>query len=135
MSRRRICVVGAMLERESGVYLITQRLPTAIHPLLWEFPGGKVEKNETKEAALQREIQERLGVQIEVLEQATHTENEYPEYTLEFSVFRCALANTTTPLRALRAHDFRWVTLEEMEHFQFPAADANTLAQLLELEG
>ena len=43
MSRRQIRVVGAMLEKEGGRYLITQRRPTASLPLLWEFPGGRVQ--------------------------------------------------------------------------------------------
>ena len=51
--RRRIRVVGAMIEKD-GRYLITQRSPTASLPLLWEFPGGRVEEGETDEAALAR---------------------------------------------------------------------------------
>ncbi|MCI0570286.1 MAG: (deoxy)nucleoside triphosphate pyrophosphohydrolase, partial [Myxococcaceae bacterium] len=43
MSRRQIRVVGAMIEKEPGRYLLTQRPPTASLPLLWEFPGGRVE--------------------------------------------------------------------------------------------
>ena len=53
-AERTIRVVAAVLERD-GRYLITQRRPTAVLPLLWEFPGGKVEPGETDSQALKRE--------------------------------------------------------------------------------
>ena len=58
-------VVAAELERD-GRYLITQRREHAVLPLLWEFPGGKVEDGEDDSAALRRELRERLGVGAEV---------------------------------------------------------------------
>jgi mutator protein MutT len=63
-SVRTIRVVAAVIEREVR-YLITQRRPTAVLPLLWEFPGGRVEAGETDAAALKREVKHRLGVEIE----------------------------------------------------------------------
>jgi len=57
-----IRVVAAVIERD-GTYLITQRRPTAVLPLMWEFPGGRVEEDETDTAALQREVRHRLGVE------------------------------------------------------------------------
>ena len=52
---RTIRVVAAVLSRD-GRYLITQRRPTAALPLLWEFPGGRVEPGESDSDALKREI-------------------------------------------------------------------------------
>ncbi|HYO72578.1 MAG TPA: NUDIX domain-containing protein, partial [Archangium sp.] len=49
MARRHIRVVGAMLQNAEGRYLITQRPPKATLPLLWEFPGGRVEEGEADE--------------------------------------------------------------------------------------
>ena len=54
---RKIRVVGGMIERD-GRYLIAQRKPRAIFPLLWEFPGGKVEPGETDQEALARELRD-----------------------------------------------------------------------------
>ena len=48
-------VVAAVIERD-GCILIAQRKPSGAHPLKWEFPGGKVEDNETAEAAAVREL-------------------------------------------------------------------------------
>ena len=44
-----------MLEKENGRYLITQRRATAALPLLWEFPGGRVEPGESEPDAVVRE--------------------------------------------------------------------------------
>jgi len=134
MGRRHIRVVGAMLEKDGGRYLITQRPPTASLPLLWEFPGGRVEAGETDEDALAREMMEDLGIRVEVREQAMHTRHPYPNYDIDFRVFHCRLLSSDTDIRHLGVHDHRWVTLSEMSQFQFPDADARTLEKLLNLE-
>lgn len=136
MNRRHIRVVGAMLEQEgTGRYLITQRPPTASLPLLWEFPGGRVEPGETDEAALARELREELAADVEVLEQVSHTHHNYERYDVEFVVFRCRLRDPRAPLEHHKVYDHRWVTLEEMSAFRFPDADAKTLDKLLGTDG
>jgi 8-oxo-dGTP diphosphatase len=134
MARRHIRVVGAMLQNADGRYLITQRPPKATLPLLWEFPGGRVEEGESDEQALAREIREEMGVAVEVMDQALHTHHEYPTYDIDFRVYRCRLSSPESAIQHLRVHDHRWVTLDEMSQYQFPDADAKTLAKLLGLE-
>ncbi|QRK07194.1 (deoxy)nucleoside triphosphate pyrophosphohydrolase [Archangium minus] len=134
MARRHIRVVGAMLQNAEGRYLITQRPPKATLPLLWEFPGGRVEEGESDEQALAREIREEMGVEVVVMDQALHTHHEYPTYDIDFRVYRCRLSSPESAIHHLRVHDHRWVTLEEMSKYQFPDADAKTLAKLLGLE-
>jgi 8-oxo-dGTP diphosphatase len=134
MARRHIRVVGAMLQNAEGRYLITQRPPKATLPLLWEFPGGRVEEGESDEQALAREIREEMGVAVKVLDQALHTHHEYPTYDIDFRVYRCQLTSAESEIQHLRVHDHRWVSLEEMSKYQFPDADAKTLAKLLGLE-
>jgi len=134
MSRRQICVVGAMLEKEGGRYLITQRRPGASLPLLWEFPGGRVQEGEGDAEALARELKEEMGVEIRVGEQVMHLRHDYPDYEIDFRVFRCSLISPESEIQHLRVHDHRWVTLSEMNQYQFPAADARTLEKLLDLD-
>jgi 8-oxo-dGTP diphosphatase len=135
MSRRQIRVVGAMLEREPGRYLITQRSKTSSLPLLWEFPGGRAHDGEDYEAALKRELKERLDLDVDVDEQAMATHHEYETYDVDFRVFHCRLHDDAQPVSHEKINDHRWVALEEMGDFQFPPADARTLAKLLDLEG
>ena len=62
-AQRTLRVVAAIIE-QGGRYLITQRRPNAVLPLLWEFPGGKVEAGESEPDAVVRECREELGVAV-----------------------------------------------------------------------
>ena len=130
MSRRRIVVVGAMIEKQ-GTYLITRRSPQASLPLLWEFPGGRVEEGETDRQAVVRELRERVGVEVEVGEQAMHVSHGYPDYDIDFRVFRCHL--TSGEVSHAKVHDYRWVAPHELDQYEFPAADQKTFELLLGL--
>ncbi|MBE2251038.1 MAG: (deoxy)nucleoside triphosphate pyrophosphohydrolase [Myxococcus sp.] len=134
MSRRLIRVVGAMLEREPGQYLITQRSQKATLPLLWEFPGGRVNDGEDNRTALLRELHERLGLDVIVGEEAMHTRHEYPGYDVDFHVFACKLSGPDQEVSHAKVNDHRWVRLSEMGQYTFPDADARTLAKLLDLD-
>lgn len=134
MNRRQIRVVGAMLEKEPGRYLITQRSKNASLPLLWEFPGGRVNDTESDVIALFRELRERLGLEVEVGERAMDTTHEYETYTVVFHVYRCALKSPTQEPHHEKVNDHRWVALDEMGEYEFPPADARTLARLLDLD-
>jgi 8-oxo-dGTP diphosphatase len=126
----KIRVVGAMIERE-GKYLITQRPPRASLPLLWEFPGGKVEPGETDEEALARELREEMAIEVGVGERVIHVEHGYEQYDIDFCVYRCSLRGGA--IQHLRVHDHRWVRPEELDQYEFPAADEKTIARLLDL--
>ena len=76
MSKPRIRVVSAAIVR-GDKYLITQRSSGAVLPLLWEFPGGRVEDGETDEGALVRELEHRLGLSAAVGNRISQTEREY----------------------------------------------------------
>lgn len=123
-----------MLEREPGHYLITQRNETASLPLLWEFPGGRVQEGEGDEEALVRELKERLGLDVLVDDAASFTHHIYPEYEVDFRVFHCRLKDSSQSVSHARVKDHRWATLEDMSQYTFPDADARTLAKLLELD-
>ena len=124
-----IRVVAAEIEQD-GRYLITQRRPTATLPLLWEFPSGRVEDGETDEAALIREIREEMDIEIEVGKLSMFIKHEYAEYTVDLCVYQCRLISES--IRARRVHDWRWVAPAEMDQYEFPPADAQTIAMLLD---
>ena len=123
-----------MLEKNPGTYLITQRAKDASLPLLWEFPGGRVNEGEGDREALARELHERLELDVVVGEQAMATHHVYPDYEVDFTVFSCSLKDPKQPVSHKRVNDHRWVTLEQMSQYQFPPADSRTLEKLLELD-
>jgi len=129
-TKKKIRVVAAMIERD-GRYLITQRRPVATLPLLWEFPGGKVEPGETDPQALARELKEEMDIVVEVRECVVHVEHAYADYDIDFRVYRGAI--TEGEIKHIRVHDHRWVLPGELDRYEFPAADEKTMRQLLAL--
>jgi 8-oxo-dGTP diphosphatase len=129
---QKIRVVTAEIRRE-GRYLITQRQPTATLPLLWEFPGGKVGRNEEPEEALARLLTERLGVDCEVGELVMEVVHEYEHYSVDMQVYRCEIP-IEQEIKAKRVHAFRWVAPADFSAHTFPGADEETISKLLELD-
>lgn len=128
-SKRTVRVVAALIEGEGGKVLITQRRPQAFMPLKWEFPGGKVEPGESDVQALMRELKEELGIDTEVGEEFMALLHTYPDFEIDFHVYRCKLV--CGKIRNLGVHDFRWVNLSDLENYEFPPADQPTVKQLL----
>lgn len=131
MSKEVIRVVAAVIERE-GRYLITQRNAGAVLPLLWEFPGGRVETGESEEEALHREVKGRIGVDVAVGEKIGEHHHEYAHYDVHMMMFKCTLEPDANPYPAT-VNDLRWVTSREFLDYDFPPADEKTMSKLLGL--
>lgn len=120
--------VGAGLVFRSGQLLITQR-PAGGHLAgLWEFPGGKRDPHESFEDCLHRELREELGIDVhvgELLEAITH---HYPEKSVHLRFHRCHWLRHEP--QALQCAAFAWVRREELDQYEFPAADARLLDRL-----
>ena len=129
MAKKLIKVVAAVIERD-GRYLITQRKPTAVLPLLWEFPGGRVEDGESETSALVREVVGRIGSEVSVFEKLGDHFHEYDAYDVLMSMFACSLPKGAEP-RAVGVNEVRWVTSEELEDYEFPPADQSSMSKLL----
>lgn len=122
-------VVAAMIERD-GRYLLTQRRSTAVLPLLWEFPGGKVERGESDGGALARELRHRLGVEVEVGARISSVRHSYEAYDVELHLYECALPNGSS-LEPHSVHAFAWATSAEFEQYTFTPADERSMNLLL----
>ena len=125
MTVKSIRVVAAVVQRGS-TYLITQRRESSSLPLLWEFPGGRVEPGETDTDALRREFGERLGAALEVGKPVAFRRHDYEGYSVELVLYEAKL-NADDSLEALGVNDFRWVPAEEFSDYPFPPADRQTL--------
>jgi 8-oxo-dGTP diphosphatase len=126
--RPTIRVVAAVLERD-GHYLITQRRATAVLPLLWEFPGGRVEAGETDANALKRELAHRLGVSIEPGQLISFVTHPYDKYAVDLYLYECTLVGGEP--RLVNVADFRWVKSTEFERYPFTPADELSMSKLL----
>lgn len=127
-----IRVVAAVIARD-GRYLITQRRKSAVLPLLWEFPGGRVEPGETDVAALSREIEHRLGVSIQVGTLVSFVNHPYERYSVDLFLYECSIDQGEPSERNVNA--FRWVRSDEFEAFDFTPADEASMNQLLGIPG
>jgi 8-oxo-dGTP diphosphatase len=125
-----IRVVAAVIA-EDGRYLVTQRRPTAVLPLLWEFPGGKVEPGETDVEALKREVKHRMGVEVEPGAQISSVSHTYDHYTVELHLYDCRI--TQGQPSAVNVHQFRWVESEDFDRLPFTPADEASMSKLLGL--
>jgi len=129
MSRQQtIRVVAAVLERD-GRYLITQRRTSAVLPLMWEFPGGRVEEGETDVHALKREVRHRLGAEIEVGKLISFVSHPYEHYVVDLFLYECKLVSEA--LEAKNVNAFKWVTSTEFDQFPFTPADEASMNKLL----
>lgn len=128
MPPRTIRVVAAVVEKD-GRYLITQRRGTAVLPLMWEFPGGRVEAGETDANALKREVNHRLGATIECGKLISFVSHPYENYTVDLFLYECRLV--TEKLDALAVNAFKWVASHEFEEYPFTPADEASMNKLL----
>jgi len=125
---RTIRVVAAVIERD-GRYLITQRRPSAVLPLLWEFPGGRVEEAETDVEALRREVRHRLDTDVQVGSLISFVSHAYENYVVDLHLYDCRVVGGEP--RAAAVHDFRWVRSDEFDQYAFTPADEASMSKLL----
>ena len=108
--------------------MICQRPAHKARGLLWEFVGGKVEPGETKEQALIRECREELAVTLDVGKVFIDVVHEYPDLTVHLTLFHATIREGVP--RKLEHNDIRWITVDEIEQYEFCPADVEILDKL-----
>ena len=126
-----ITEVVAALIRDGNRFLICQRPPHKARGLLWEFVGGKVEPGETGEQALIRECQEELAVTVAVQDVFMDVTHVYPDLTVHLTLFNTFIAEGTP--QKIEHNDLRWITVEEIDEYEFCPADEEILRRLKEV--
>ena len=122
-------VVAALIWDENR-FLACQRPAHKARGLLWEFVGGKVEPGETKEQALIRECQEELAVTVAVQDVFMEVDHVYPDLTVHLTLFNASIAEGIP--QKIEHNDFRWITMEEIDQYEFCPADEEILRRLKE---
>lgn len=124
-----IKVAAAVIENNAMI-LIAQRPEDSHMGLKWEFPGGKIEPGEDVTGCLKREIKEELDLTIEVGREITIVEHHYQDKTVILHCHWCRyLAGDA---KAVDCHSFKWVSIGEMEQYDFADADRPVVRLLTE---
>ena len=123
-------VVAAMIQVEDMILVVQRKEDEkAYKSLKWEFPGGKVEEGERPEDAVIREVKEELQLDINPVAPVGCVVYEYPDSTVDLTLFHCALIDG---LPILKEHnDLSWTDKSLLYTFDWSAADRELL-QLLD---
>lgn len=122
-------VIGVgVIWNTQGQILIDRRRPEGLLGGLWEFPGGKIETGETVEECIKREIQEELGIEIEVGSHLITIDHTYTHLRVTLTVHHCHHP-TGCPM-PIECDEFRWVTLDEIDQFPFPKGNVQIIDAL-----
>ncbi|WP_313354180.1 (deoxy)nucleoside triphosphate pyrophosphohydrolase [Microbacterium sp.] len=125
---RLIDVVGAVITRD-GTVLAAQRGPDKALEGMWEFPGGKVEANETYPTALKREILEELGCDITVGRHIVTTTHPYEFGTVRLATYYAVLENGL-PQRSEHTA-LRWVEISRLMELDWAPADLPAVSKVI----
>ena len=121
-------VVGAVISDSEGRILAAQRRGCEISykSYKWEFPGGKVEENESPGEALVREIMEELDCEIIVGNKLGELEYDYPDFKLKMGLYLCSLKEGSFP-KALEHNQIKWIFPEDLGSLDWLEADYQIL--------
>lgn len=125
-------VTAAVMLRGPDLALICQRPAKGLLAGLWEFPGGKQEKDETLEACLEREIMEELGVRIRINAEFGVYRHAYTHFRVTLHAFLCTALDE--PL-AKEAQQLRWVPIASLTDYPMGKIDRQISRNLMEKGG
>ena len=115
-------VVAAIIKK-GNLYLVTQRNKDKYMGLKWEFPGGKVEANETLQEALTREIYEELNININVYEKIAEEKYKDSEINIVLHYFLCSIKDGDISLNEHEAME--WADKTDFDKYDFVVGDGN----------
>jgi 8-oxo-dGTP diphosphatase len=122
-------VVGAVIQNEQDEILCAKRASHLSLGGYWEFPGGKIEESESHEQALIREIQEEMGVDIEVGDLVADIYHEYPNAVVHLITYFCTLKSGT--LSSTDHDELVWLEAARLHELEWAPADVPTVEKLL----
>lgn len=128
-SVKKVYVAGAVISSPQGEVLCALRSAAMSMPSLWEFPGGKLEADESPASCLIREIKEELGCDIEVGELIEDVEYAYPSIQVRLVTYHATIVNGT-PIA--REHErLQWLPIARLTELEWAPADIPTVEKLM----
>ena len=136
MSRRVVYVSAAILKNEAGNIFIIQRPPHKKLAGYYEFPGGKIEPDETPEEAMVRELHEEIGITVrkEDLTPLNFFSYTYPDFHLVMLTYVIHVWQGEIHPKEDQGH-FAWVSVDDFDKYPTPPADVAIIDQLKALLG
>lgn len=128
--QRFVRVVAGVICDPRGRILLAQRTGASDLAGLWEFPGGKIDPGESPEAALVRELDEELGIQVEVGEALITVPQLYPDKRLTLDVRH--VTQWQGNARGREGQALLWVPPRRLAKYRMPPADRPVVAALQE---
>jgi mutator protein MutT len=128
-----IKVAAAFIRNGEGKFLVAERAKGHLAGK-WEFPGGKIEPDETETKAIEREILEELGLCVNAKETICAFSMQYPDKEIHLSLIRCELSDNDQQfvLDGVSHFGTRWVDLDDCAEMDFAPIDIKMLGYLRE---
>ena len=130
---RAVHVAVGVIVNDRGQVLISKRSPDAHQGGLWEFPGGKLELGETLEQALIRELREELGIEAQTNSPLLQIRHDYGDKAVLLDVH--VVAEFAGEARGVEGQALRWVGVEDLKNYAFPAANEAIIEAVIGLLG
>ena len=125
-----IDVSCALITGHNGKILAAQRSELMRLPLKWEFPGGKVEENETAEGCIIRELREELGVQVEILNSMVPAVHDDGNQQIRLIPFVCVI--TSGEITLAEHESYVWLSPADLNDLDWAPADIPIVQQYLD---
>ena len=128
-----IDVVAAVIKHDNK-YLCAQRKESKFYYLShkFEFPGGKIELNETPEEALHREISEELDTNIKIISILKKVDHKYPDFSVRITFYECNIFENQL-LKKIDHNCLSWLSKDELHKLDWADADI-PIVELLQQE-
>ncbi|MEE9445346.1 MAG: 8-oxo-dGTP diphosphatase MutT [Cocleimonas sp.] len=119
--------IGVIINDENQV-LITKRSAKQHQGNKWEFPGGKVETEETSQEALCRELKEEVGIDVQITDFLMNISHSYDDKKVLLDVYE--VKRWAGEARSLEDQLMKWVKKSDLKNYEFPDANADILRKL-----
>lgn len=123
---KRVHVAAAVIRGSDDKILIARRADTQHQGGLWEFPGGKVEPDESVQAALARELLEELAIVVVNARPLIKVQHDYPDKQVLLDVWE--VSDFTGEPHGAEGQPLAWVSRRELDNYEFPAANQPIVA-------
>ena len=123
-------VVCAIIHQQDKI-LAVQRSEAMKLPLKWEFPGGKIEANESEQQCIQREIKEELDIDIEVLQRLNPVLHDYPDFSIELIPYTARYVGGDLKLK--EHAQYRLLDKHELQELDWAEADVPIVNEFVSL--